>query len=343
MQGPRAATISVAPSARMAAAVAASTPASSPRHPACATAITPSGLLKATGAQSAVNTASATPGAPVTSASPSRPCTSPGNVTRWTSAPWTWWRNDQASGWTARRRASTPASACRPRSPSAVPVHRTVAGPRRIPLLEEGRDVEVVVIRVEVRVGDLVTAGQAEGLAAALAARLGLVPAVETGGDDGDAHLVAHVVVDDVAEDEVDVGVGDFLDDVRRLVDLEQSEVGAAGDVEEYAARPVDGRLEQRRGDRLAGRLDRPAVTAGVADAHHRRTGVGHDLLDVGEVGVDHAGRGQQVRDALDALEEHLVGHLERVDHRRLVVGLGEQPVIRDDDQCVHALAQPAD
>jgi len=87
-----------------------------------------------------------------------------------------------------------------------------------------------------------------------------LVPAVEAGGDHGDADFVAHGLVDDVAEDEVDVGVGDLLDDVGRLVDLEQSEVRAAGDVEQDAAGAVDRRLEERAGDGLAGRLDRPAV-----------------------------------------------------------------------------------
>ena len=52
------------------------------------------------------------------------------------------------------------------------------------------------------------------------------VPAVEAGGDDGDAHLVAHLVVDDRAEDDVGVGVGDAVDDLGGLVDLEQAEVG---------------------------------------------------------------------------------------------------------------------
>ena len=34
--------------------------------------------------------------------------------------------------------------------------------------------------------------------------------AVEAGGDDGDAHLVAQLVVDHRAEDDVGVGVGDL-------------------------------------------------------------------------------------------------------------------------------------
>ena len=64
--------------------------------------------------------------------------------------------------------------------------------------------------------------------------RLGLPP-LEPGGDDGDPHLFAHGLVDDAAEDDVGVGVGHAVDDLGRLVDLEQAEVGSAGDVEQDA------------------------------------------------------------------------------------------------------------
>ena len=60
-------------------------------------------------------------------------------------------------------------------------------------------------------------------------ARLGrlavAVPPVEAGGDDGDPDLVAHLVVDDRAEDDVGVRVGDAVDDLGGRVDLEQAEV----------------------------------------------------------------------------------------------------------------------
>ena len=92
------------------------------------------------------------------------------------------------------------------------------------------------------------------------AAALALVPPVEAGGDDGDPDLVAHLVVDDRAEDDVGVGVGDAVDDLGRLVDLEQAEVAAAGDAEQDAAGALDGGLEQRAGDGVAGGLERPAL-----------------------------------------------------------------------------------
>src|SRR5690606_3505701 len=53
---------------------------------------------------------------------------------------------------------------------------------------------------------------------------------VEPGGDHRDAHLVAEGVIDDRAEDDVRVAGRGVRHELRRLVDLEQTEVGAAGD-----------------------------------------------------------------------------------------------------------------
>ena len=68
-----------------------------------------------------------------------------------------------------------------------------------------------------------------------------------------------------------------------------------------------------------------------------------HDRLDVGEVEVDQARGGDQVGDAGDALQEHLVGGLEGVEHRDVAVGDRQQPVVGDDDQRVDLLAQLVD
>src|SRR5919108_2970237 len=133
-------------------------------------------------------------------------------------------------------------------------------------------------------------------------AGLGLARAVEAGGDDGDLHLVTHPVVDDRAEDDVRLRIGRLLDPLRRLVHLEQAEVRAAGHVEEDAARAGDVDLQQRAGDRVLRRLDRPVLAGAHADAHHAAAGVAHDRLDVGEVEVDEAGHRDEVADALNAL-----------------------------------------
>ena len=83
---------------------------------------------------------------------------------------------------------------------------------------------------------------------------------IEAGGDHRHADVVAHSLVDHRAEDDVRVGVGRGVDQLGRLVDLEQPEVTAAGDVEQDAGGALDGLLEQRRGDRLPWRPPRRAT-----------------------------------------------------------------------------------
>ena len=71
------------------------------------------------------------------------------------------------------------------------------------------------------------------------------------------------------------------------------------------------------------------------ADAEQRPAGVGHDRAHVGEVEVDHRRQGDQVGDPLHALAQHVVGDLEGLDHRGLLVEHLEQAVVGDDDQGV--------
>ena len=85
------------------------------------------------------------------------------------------------------------------------------------------------------------------------------------------------------------------------------------------------------------------AVARRVPDAHQRGTRVREDHLHVGEVGVDEAGRGDQIGDPLHALQQHFVGHLERVQHRRALVAHLEQALVRDDDDRVDLLLQLRD
>src|SRR5262245_14945945 len=154
------------------------------------------------------------------------------------------------SGAAARMRSRTSATRAA-RSGATV----TVTSPRRRPLLEERRHVELVVA-VEIEILDrrspregfqLVVDPQPAGPVGVVAGqrvpgrRVAVVPAVEAGGDDRDPHLVAHLVVDDRAEDDVGVGVGDAVDDLGGLVDLEQPQVAAARDGEQDAAGALDG------------------------------------------------------------------------------------------------------
>src|SRR5262245_66497506 len=118
---------------------------------------------------------------------------------------------------------------------------------RGIALTQERRDVEIVVADLERRALTVVDPRAAVARAALpLRARGAQAGAVEAGGDHRHADLVGQPVVDDGAEDDVGVAVGRRVDDLRRLVDLEQAEVLAAGDDEQDADGALERPLEQR-------------------------------------------------------------------------------------------------
>ena len=135
-----------------------------------------------------------------------------------------------------------------------------------------------------------------------------------TGGDHGDPDFVAEVVVDDGAEDDVGILVRGILDLGGRIVDLEQTQIRTAGDGEQHARAPS---MEaSSSGELMAAR--RPSSTRPSPRADPTpsgRAGVAHDTLHVGEVDIDKTRRGDEVGDALHAVEEDLVGAAESV-HR---------------------------
>ncbi len=137
--------------------------------------------------------------------------------------------------------------------------------------------------------------------------------------------------------------MGRLADQLRGLVDLEETEVRAAGDGEQHAAGAVDGRLQEGRGDRHLRGGHRAVVAARRADAHEGRAGLGHHGLDVGEVEVDQTRGGDQVGDALDTRQQYLVRGLERVEHAHLAVRDGQQSVIGDHDEGVDLVTQAGD
>src|ERR1700722_3639222 len=369
MHGPSPATTAPgAPSAtwraRTAATACSITPAKSPRHPACTAPKTAPSPASAMAPQSAVSTDTHHVVPTATSASPSSGGTSgcsapkalvPGGgsaPTTRTSAPCTWRSRATVNVGGTGKGGGPPERNAR-RSPSPRPVHQawTALSPRRISgaLAEEGGDVELVVAEVEAvvlrwRGEDVFVHGlESEHLAAVFRAGLSgptLFPPLEAGRDHRDAHFVLDGLVDHVAEDDVGVGVGHAVDDLHRLVHFEQPEVGTTGDVHQDAARAFDRRLEQRACDGTARRVDGPTLTRGGSDPHDGGARVGEHHTDVGEVGVDLTRDRDQVGDALHALEQDLVGHLERVDHRRLFRRHREEAVVGDDDDGVDLFLQ---
>ena len=85
-----------------------------------------------------------------------------------------------------------------------------------------------------------------------------------------------------------------FLDDGRRGVHLEEGQVWPAGDVEQDAARPINGDVQQLAGDGLLGGLASAFIALAVSHRHQRRAALRHDRAHVGEVQVDQAGNGDQ-------------------------------------------------
>src|ERR1041385_4001168 len=63
----------------------------------------------------------------------------------------------------------------------------------------------------------------------------------ETGGDDCDLDLVLHALIEYRSKDDVGVLMGSALNDARGFVDFRQFERTGAGNVDEDAARTVDG------------------------------------------------------------------------------------------------------
>ena len=130
-------------------------------------------------------------------------------------------------------------------------------------------------------------------------------------------------------------GVDGPADHLGRFVDLVHRHVGSARDVEDDAVRALDGRLEQRRRDRLLRGIGGSMLAAALADAHHRRPGVGHDRLDVGEIEIDQSGLRDQIADSGDTLAEDVVGIRERFVKRRLLLDDLQDTLVRDRDQRV--------
>ena len=164
--------------------------------------------------------------------------------------------------------------------------------------------------------------------------------ALKARGDHGDADLIAHVRVDHRAEDQVHIRVSGLLDDGRRLVDLEQGQVGPAGDIEQDAAGAIDGDVQQLAGDSLLGRHAGASSPLPHAHRHQRRPAFRHDRAHVGEVQVDQAGHGDQLGDALHALAQHIIRHAESILQVSALVDDLQQAVVGDDDQRIGLLLE---
>src|SRR5262245_28216242 len=165
--------------------------------------------------------------------------------------------------------------------------------------------------------------------------------AFEAGSDDGALHFILHAFIRHHAGDDIGFGVGGVVNDPHRLVEFEERQVAASGDVYQNAFGAVDRSLfEERAGDRALRRVHGAVFADRVPGTHQRKTHALHDRADVGEIDVDKAGDGDQVGDALNRLAQDVVGHFERVRNRHVAVGRMQQPFVRDCDQSVDYRAE---
>ena len=162
----------------------------------------------------------------------------------------------------------------------------------------------------------------------------------KAGSNDGDAHLVVHILVDAGAEDDVGLAVGGLHDQVGGLVDVDDAHVLAAGNINQHRARAVDVGFKQRALDGVLGSLHHAVFTLAGADAHMGQAAGLHDGLDVSEVQIDKGRHGDQVADALDALAQHVVGDAEGLQHGGALRDHLKQTVVGDHDQRIHALLE---
>ena len=101
----------------------------------------------------------------------------------------------------------------------------------------------------------------------------------ETGGNNSDAHLVAHGFVDTRAENDVCVGIRRFHNQVGCLIDIHDGDIFAAGHVDQHSACAVNVRLKQRRGNRVLGCFHQLVFAASKANTHMGHTAGFHNCL----------------------------------------------------------------
>ena len=164
---------------------------------------------------------------------------------------------------------------------------------------------------------------------------------LEAGGDQCHLDFTGGVVrVNHRADDDVGVRINLLGDNVCCLVHFEDAQILAAGHIEQHALRPVNAHFEQGAGNCHVDRINHAAVALAKAHRHQGRAALGHDGLHIGKVHIDQATLRDQVADALDALAQHVVRHLERLGEGSVFAGRLEQAVVGDNDQGIHDGAQ---
>ena len=166
----------------------------------------------------------------------------------------------------------------------------------------------------------------------------------QTGGDDGDAHLIAHALVEDGAEDDFSF-VGDVVTDGGHdFIHFAHLQRLRGGDVDQHAlgASQFD-TFQQRASDSLLGGQTGTIQAFGNGRTHHGTTHGTHDGAHVFEVDVDQTLEGDDLGNTAHGVTQHIVGGLEAGFHFSVVTQHVHQTVVENHDQRIDMLFQLGD
>jgi hypothetical protein len=132
-------------------------------------------------------------------------------------------------------------------------------------------------------------------------------------GNQRHANGVLQCGIDDRSKGDISRVVDGSSDPFGDLVNLKERHIFATGDVEQDTSGSANRYIQEPTCDSLfSGPLS--AITAlSLADAHEGGTGLTENAAHVGEVHIDHAWYVNDLRNALYALAQDIIGDFERV------------------------------
>ena len=162
----------------------------------------------------------------------------------------------------------------------------------------------------------------------------------EAGCNDRDLDIIPQRFIEHCTEDNVRVLMGGTLNDGRGLIDFTQLQGTGAADVDEDSTRAINRSFfQQWRRHGGVGRLFGAVRTAAHRRSHDRISHSGHRRLYVSEVAVDDSRDGDDVRNSLHSLAQHVVGNAEGFE-KSGIFGNRQQSLIRNHNHGVDTIQQ---
>ena len=162
---------------------------------------------------------------------------------------------------------------------------------------------------------------------------------IQTGGDNGNANLVAHAVVINRTEDDKGIAVCVVLDGFHSGTNFGHADAFLSRNVNQQTLSAAKfNTFKQRAGNGHGGSRNGTIGTFGFAGTHHGGTAGTHNRSDVFEVQVDLTNLLNQFGDACAGVEEHFVGLLKAFAHRGVFSELFFELIVKNDNQRVDAV-----